>query len=212
MNCKGTANSRKAKRMEVYLIRHLMTQGNVEKRYIGTTDEPLILIPEQEGLVRRMREKLKTASVDTVVSSPMKRCVQTAEIYFPGQEPVIQEKLRESDFGLFENKNYEELKDEPEYQKWLDSGGTIPFPGGESHEAFLKRCREGFLENMEQLRQDGADSAAFVIHGGTVMAVLSGYSERESSFYDWMIPNGTGYQAVWDETDRILRKIEKMER
>jgi broad specificity phosphatase PhoE len=85
-----------------------------------------------------MREKLKTASVDTVVSSPMKRCVQTAEIYFPGQEPVIQEKLRESDFGLFENKNYEELKDEPEYQKWLDSGGTIPFPGGESHEAFLK--------------------------------------------------------------------------
>lgn len=196
--------------MEFYFIRHLMTQGNVEKRYIGTTDEPLIFLQEQEGLIRDMREKLKQVSVDVVVSSPMKRCMQTAEVYFPGYKPNIQEKLRETDFGLFENKNYEELRHEPEYQKWLDSGGILPFPGGESHEAFLQRCRAGFAETIEQLRYDGASSAAFVVHGGTVMAILSGYSEEASSFYDWMLPNGTGYRAVWEETHRVLRKIQKI--
>ena len=41
--------------MRIYLIRHSMTKGNKEKRYIGTTDESLCLegirlLEERKGM------------------------------------------------------------------------------------------------------------------------------------------------------------------
>ena len=55
------------------------------------------------------------------------------------------------DFGQFEGKNYEELKDNPDYQKWIDSNGTLPFPGGESREQFIRRSMEGFDRMMSDI-------------------------------------------------------------
>lgn len=81
-----------------------------------------------------------------IVSSPMKRCVQTARFIYPDKPIEICEKLRECDFGDFENKSYEDLKDNADYQKWLDSSGTMPFPNGEAHEDFVNRCVEDFLK------------------------------------------------------------------
>lgn len=52
----------------------------------------------------------------------------------------IIEELSECDFGEFENKNYKELSGNQDYQRWIDSNGTLPFPGGESREAF--KCPE----------------------------------------------------------------------
>ena len=52
------------------------------------------------------------------------------------------------DFGEFEGKNYIELQKDPNYQAWIDSNGTLPFPGGESREAFIKRCEQGFYRML----------------------------------------------------------------
>ena len=43
--------------------------------------------------------------------------------------------FRETGFGIFEGHTYEELKDDPAYQLWLDTAGEIPPPGGESKAA-----------------------------------------------------------------------------
>ena len=51
-------------------------------------------------------------------------------------------------------KNYEELKDDPCYQKWIDSNGTLPFPGGESREQFIRRSMEGFDRMMSDILKD----------------------------------------------------------
>lgn len=58
----------------------------------------------------------------------MKRCMETAKLIFKENFYEVEE-LRECDFGIFENKNYKELSDCPEYQAWIDSGGTMTFPG-----------------------------------------------------------------------------------
>ena len=71
----------------------------------------------------------------------------------------ICDKLKECDFGDFENKSYEDLKDNPDYQKWLDSNGELPFPNGETHEEFKNRCKDGFFESLTER------DTAFVIHG-----------------------------------------------
>lgn len=64
--------------MEFVLIRHSLTPGNLEKQYVGSTDQPLA--PEGEALARERRERMP--EVDGLVS-PLKRCRQTAELCFP---------------------------------------------------------------------------------------------------------------------------------
>ena len=180
--------------MIIVLIRHFLTKGNEERRYVGRTDESIV--PER---IHEQRCECYP-SVEAIVSSPMKRCIETASYVYKGQNPYVAEELKECDFGLFEYKNYEELKHYSAYQTWLHSGGTIPFPGGESQETFQNRCIIGFEKAVEYLIQCNVKRAAFVVHGGTIMSILSAYSDPPSMFYDWQAPNGGGYIAYLDET------------
>ena len=113
------------------------TKGNLEKRYIGCSDEVLC----QEG-IRQLEEKrdagiYREIPSDAVVwCSPKKRCIQTAQILFGKREIKIEDRLRECEFGDWEGKNYMDLRNDPRYQKWIDSGGTISFPNGEEIQAF----------------------------------------------------------------------------
>ena len=198
--------------MKIYLIRHSMTEGNLKKRYIGRTDEDLC----QEG-IELLKEKMgehagnqgKTCGyppVQAVFVSPMRRCIQTAEMIYPGQKYTIVELLKECDFGLFENRNYLELSDCPEYQEWIDSGGMLPFPEGESREVFIRRTLKGFREVLDQCRNQKLESAALVVHGGTIMSIMEQYACLENgwpsgSYYDYQVGNGEGYELRITESD-----------
>ena len=83
--------------IRLYLIRHGQTPGNKLQRYIGTTDEPL----STEG--KEFLEKLTYPMPEALYVSPLCRCVETAEILFPGKSFPIIEELSECDFGEFEN-------------------------------------------------------------------------------------------------------------
>lgn len=179
--------------MKILLIRHGKTAGNLEKRYIGRTDEPLC----PEGIAA-----LKPCSdlrCSVLVSSPMQRCIQTAEILFPDQKSHIYDDFRECDFGDFEGKNYAGLNGDPRYQAWIDSGGTLPFPGGESPAEFRARCCCCFLQTVREYAE--ADSIAFVVHGGTIMAILSQFALPHRAYYDWMTDNAHGWRCVFDGTN-----------
>lgn len=171
-----------------YLIRHGKTYGNTMRRYIGTTDEPLC----EEG-IRELREK-HFPQVKKVFASPMRRCLETARILYPGQEPKVIEQLAECDFGAFENKNAEELSGDPGYRKWIDSNGTLPFPGGESREAFIRRSVEGFVRIVDNCRKNGTDCAAIVAHGGTIMSIMETFARPKEEYYHWQCKNGEGFQ------------------
>ena len=201
----GSSDRRRRCIMRIWLIRHFRTQGNLERRYIGGTDEPIL--PGQTGNILCCPEK--------IITSPMLRCKQTARLLFQKEPDLICENFREKDFGRFEGKNYEELKDDPGYQRWLDSNGTIPFPEGEGQEAFLERTRHGFEQMMEHLMDLQCREAAFVVHGGTIMAVLSAFSQTGGDFYDWQVSNGSGYSAIaeeesWRQGKKQLTEIEKL--
>lgn len=181
--------------IKIYLIRHGQTPGNKLSRYIGTTDEPL----SEEG--RAFLEKLDYPMPDTLYVSPLFRCVETAEILFPEKEMHIIEELSECDFGEFENKNYKELSGNENYQKWIDSNGTLPFPGGESREHFKRRSLKGFQKAVAQCIREEVNTAALVIHGGTIMNIMEEYGDRQRTFYEWHVKNGGGYQVTVDPSD-----------
>lgn len=177
--------------MQVIFIRHGATAGNAEKRYIGRTDQPLS--PSGAAAIR-----LRTyPAADLVFSSPLARCLQTAALIYPAQRPVIIQDLREMDFGQFENRNYQDLQHEQAYQKWLASGGNTSFPNGEHPQDFRKRCQKAFLQAMTSLVGQ-PHSAAFVVHGGTIMAILSRFAENPAAYFSYMTDNGNGYSCTYE--------------
>lgn len=189
--------------IELVFIRHGETAANQAGRYLGRTDEALskkgrksLCFYKEQGLY---------PSVQYLFSSPMERCLETAEILYPDLRPVVIPKWREIDFGQFEYKNYEELKDNAAYQLWIDSNGYLPFPGGESREDFSARCAEGFVELCSNLGQKEGQSGAvtegqsrtitagLIVHGGTIMALLSRYGKGD--YFDYPCANGRGYRC-----------------
>lgn len=175
--------------MTVYLLRHGKTQGNVERRYIGSTDQPLC----SQGRAELWNKTGPEA--DRIIASPLLRCRETAEILYPGKDVEIVDDLRETDFGVFENHTYEELKDDPQYRAWLDAAGTAAPPGGESKGEQQARTVRAFRSVMAACGED--ERVAFVVHGGTIMCLLEAL-ETSHRFYDWQAPNGGGYACGWD--------------
>lgn len=175
--------------MQIYLIRHGETAGNRQRRYVGVTDEELTRRALRE--LPAMRKYYP--SPDCVFASPMKRCIQTAELLFPGQSPRLCAGLRECEFGAFEYKNYQELQGDSRYQAWIDSGGMLAFPGGESRETFTDRCCAAFETCIRSVSGKGIRTAAFVVHGGTIMAILDRYSRPHRDYFDWQTVNTGGF-------------------
>lgn len=173
-------------------IRHGATKANKEHRYLGKTDESL---SREEQMQLAEYKKLQLyPNVDFLFTSPMKRCVQTAEILYPGILPVLVKEWEEIDFGAFEGKNYMELQDDRRYQAWIDSDGKLPFPGGESREEFIIRCDKGFhtmIGKVKQIKEDGHKTVGMIVHGGTIMALLSKYGRGD--YFDYRAVNGNGY-------------------
>ena len=182
--------------VKIFFIRHGLTAGNLEKRYIGRTDEPLC----SEGIAQLKTVRLPNC--EAVVCSPMKRCIQTVEILFPQGVYLTADELSECDFGDFEGMNYKELSHNADYQKWIDSGGTLPFPKGEAPENFRRRCVKAFDSSVKEYGT--AASIAFVVHGGTIMSILDKYAVPHRDYFDWHCENGHGYVCEWNGSELVI--------
>ncbi len=94
--------------MAILMIRHGQTDWNLEKRPQGKADIPL----NETGIKQAIEisQKLKDEKIDIIVSSPLKRAKQTAEIINTEiQCPILYEEgISERDMGEFEGKRIEE--------------------------------------------------------------------------------------------------------
>ncbi len=196
IQCTENVSERK---IRMYWIRHGKTAGNLEGRYVGTTDEPLCETGVQ--LIEDYVTEGIYPSVSAVFSSPMKRCQQTAALIYPDQKVKIVEELAETDFGVFEYKNYEELNGDPVYQQWIDSNGTMAIPDGETAEVFAKRVQLGFQKLMEVCQAQNLESVSCVVHGGVIMKLMQMYGLPKKEYYDWQVKNGCGFAAEVEMQD-----------
>ena len=183
----------------IYLIRHGLTAGNLQHRYVGRTDEPLC----GEGVQKLYAGLFLNEHLQTIYTSPLLRCIQTAEQLFSGCPRKVIEDFRELDFGEFEYKNYEELKDDARYQAFIDSGGAVDFPGAEPQKQFRARVRAAFASCIEEIRtaDDTERTDVFVVHGGTIMAILDAYAWPHRPFFDWQVSAGEGFCCECENGD-----------
>ena len=175
----------------VHLIRNGLTDENLEGRYIGHTD--VELSEEGQAQLGQMKDELIFPPVDAVFTSPLKRCTETAKILYPDNMPIVIDGFIEYNFGEFENKTADELKESPVFPRWLAGERGVEPPFGESNEAFEKRIRETFEKVAEGLMKTGTTSAAIVTHGGVIMAILAAYGIPELPMHEWLTPSGCGF-------------------
>ena len=120
MNCELFSNFAPMK-TTLFLVRHGETVDNANKIMQGQTQGQL----NEEGVrqAQQLRERLAGTSIDAVVSSDLKRAVDTARIVAGphGLEVVTTPLLRERDWGSFTGRYIPDLKDEV----WPDDIETL---------------------------------------------------------------------------------------
>jgi len=182
--------------MEVILLRHGKTNSNLERRYIGRTDEPV----SAEGL-----EQLKSLGVfpciTRVAVSPRLRARQTAEVLFPNAAQAVYDGLAEMDFGSFEGKNYAELADDPDYRAWVDGGCIDKCPGGESRAEFISRTAQAFKKALSDAAALNEARLIIVAHGGTIMAVANEFSEPYCDYFECRADHGEAFRFILADFD-----------
>lgn len=125
------------------LLRHGETPMSVEKRFAGTGDIELTEAGREQA--RRAARGLAGTGIEVVVSSPLRRTMDTARIVAEelGLEVEPEEGLRETDFGEWEGMTFGEVQERrPEdLARWLADPEVAP-PGGESLAAAVRRAGE----------------------------------------------------------------------
>ena len=194
------------------LIRHGITQANLDGRYIGTTDLPLC--PQGTRELYGKIEENEYPYVQRVFCSPLKRCTQTAALLYPNAPVTVIEELREMDFGAFENKKAEELINDPAYRKFMQGGMDNPPPEGESMQSVVTRCYTALARILGIMMNEGLTNCAAVTHGGIIMNMLSCFGMPKIDPSQLSCDFGEGFEilisaAMWQRSScfEILGRI-----
>lgn len=153
--------------VSVIILRHGETAWNRERRVMGGSDIPL----SEAG--RRQSEMaagvLARFSIDRIVSSPLARARQTAEIIAAavGAPCETDADLVEVRFGQWQGKTYSEIVQDPRYRGFLKDPVNTPTPGGET----IADVQARGLAAIGRARP--GERVVFVSHGDIIRAAIT---------------------------------------
>ncbi|MDW8515565.1 histidine phosphatase family protein [Priestia flexa] len=184
--------------VDMLFIRHGLTESNKLRQYIGWSNPSL----SSEGIAML---KASDAVPDLVVGSDLNRTRETSAILFPDQPYTVFEDWRELSFGDWEERTYEQLKNDSAYRKWIDAPFEEQPPNGESFEAFSSRIWKAWDRTVDLMLQQKASLTAVVTHGGPLRFITS-YFLEQSSFWDHSFSYGEGIRLRFKKDDIKERK------
>lgn len=193
----------------VYLLRHGATEANENRLYCGASDLPLSEGGRAELARLKAIGKYPDAGRLRLYTSGMLRAEQTLRLLFGELPHTAIAQMREIDFGAFELRAYEELKDVPEYLDWIAGENEKKrCPGGESGAEMEARVLAAF----GRLLQTEGDFLV-VTHGGPIAAIMSRLFPAEGkNRYEWQPAAGRGYEIRLEGTRTLgYRAIPQME-
>jgi broad specificity phosphatase PhoE len=140
---------------EVTLIRHGETEWSKSGQHTGRTDLPLT--QEGQAEARAAGRMLAGASFDVVITSPLRRARETAQLAgLP--DAVVDDDLREWDYGDFEGLTTPQIHER--YPDWTIWDG--PWPGGETAAQVAARADRAIARCLEH---PPGTQVAVVAHG-----------------------------------------------
>jgi len=157
--------------MEIALVRHGETEWSASGQHTSRTDLPLT----EPG--RRRAEDLRgmLAGRDwaLVLCSPLRRARETCELAGLSDRAVIDENLREWEYGEYEGLTTPQIREQrPDWLLWRDG-----CPDGESPEQVGARADQA----LERLSAAGGDAVVFA-HGHILRVIAARWVEQPVSF------------------------------
>ena len=153
--------------LQILLIRHGRTLGNIQRMFVGRTDMPLDDVGLQQA--SKLGARFEGVRVDKVYSSPLIRAVQTASVI--GQ-PVIMGGLQELDQGVLEGKRSEDLPAEMSgfFEAWRADPENTRVPGGET----LGECRDRAWAALQRIISESSMGQRVVVvaHQMVIASIL----------------------------------------
>lgn len=189
--------------MDIIFVRHGRTEMNERGCYGDIHDGGL----SKEGIseIERLKETLEDFEFDCIFSSHMKRAMESASIIM--REFILDDRLNEMNFGIFEGFNYEEINSKypQESKKWAENFLGYRIPTGENLFDVYKRTAE-FIEDVSKLYK----SVLVFTHAGVIRCALSGVFDRPDYFYRFKIDSGTFTTISIDDGYMYIKGINKI--
>lgn len=156
----------------VLLIRHGRTAANATGILAGRS--PGVLLDAQgRRQARTLRTRLRDLPIDVLVSSPLERCIETADGILatrPEVERLTDDGLTECDYGQWTGRPLSELAEEPLWPTIQRSPSEVTFPGGESMLGMAERATAA-VSGWVARHPEG--TVVVVSHGDVIKAILS---------------------------------------
>lgn len=143
--------------MEIYILRHGQTDYNVEGKFQGQIDIKLNEVGRQQA--EKTRDNLKNIEFDLIISSPLSRALETAQIVTNSKKILIEDRLIERSFGKLEGQY-----NVPNYEEHIEKYEI------ESNEELFKRVYE-FLDELKIQYSDNNKKVLLVTHEGIAQVI-----------------------------------------
>ena len=198
--------------MNVYFVRHGQTDWNVAHRIQGGGAAEVDLNTTGVSQAETAAEGLSRAglSFDRIYASPYRRARHTAEIICArvGGSPVLDDRLREIDFGDYNGSSYGESGYEDDnIRAAFESPQDFVPHSGESYPQFLTRIGD-FLDNELKPLEGICDKVLVVAHRGVLNAVATILTNRELSQF-WKNDTGNCGMDVAELRDGVFTLVER---
>jgi len=166
---------------KVFLVRHGVTAWHRDGKVLGQRDIPL----NADGAAQAdaLADALAPLTVADVVSSPLVRAVQTAEMIGKRFGIQVARDPRFLDFrvGKWEGMKYDDIAASPEYQRFIADPMSERIPGGESMADIRKRAVSGLEQTLEDC--PSGDDIVVVTHAGIIRVLLTYYAGSNPANY-----------------------------
>lgn len=156
--------------MEIYFLRHGRSKADDEKKHEGRYDSPLTDVGREQVNKRAMKWKNEDIKFDKIITSPLKRALETAKIIGEVLECEIEidNDWMEMDNGKLAGLTYEEANKQFPRPKFRNPYERIAKGTGES----LWQLHSRSINALEKVMQKPDGIYLVVAHGGILNATI----------------------------------------
>lgn len=193
----------------IYIVRHCETKLNGEDRFVGSTDDEEAML-NKKGIsqAKKLAEFFKDKNIIRIYSSPLKRCLQTANA-IKGDSNLfieVEDDLREMDYGKWEKMKREDIEKQynQEYKDYIDKP-NFTLPGSKESPGKVEKRIIRFLKTIAKFHesQKPNPTAIVVVTHKTVGRIMINYILKKQKmgkkhYRDIKMENGSVTTVLFD--------------
>lgn len=184
--------------MEIYLVRHGITESNKKKIYMGWSEEGLS--PEGRKQAGALGKSLQSLVIHRIYTSPLRRAVETSEIINQSLSvPIsVEEDLTEMRLGSWEGLTEDEVSKRfpDDYQVWNSRPAGFILQGRET----LAEVQNRTLNAIQKIKEGNDEFPVLVVtHVAIVRCLIIHYQRLDINFYRRIdVPNASVFRLRLD--------------